>query len=82
MYSLSPLEKNVSVSHSCSSEGGRHLHVDSEQSQLMNEMSVAGRDSGVAVRSVSGCQGLLVRSWEDTVQGNRSGGARNGSQEG
>lgn len=67
MYSLSPLRKNGSVPHSYSNERGPHLHVDSEQAQLMNEMSVAGRDSGVAVRSVSGCQGLPVRSWEDTV---------------
>lgn len=63
MYSLGPLRKNGSAPHSYSNEGGPHLHVDSEQAQLMNEMSVAGKNSGVAVRSVSGCQGLLVRSW-------------------
>lgn len=37
------------------------------RAQLMNRVNVAGRDSGVAVRSVSGCQGLLVRSWGDKV---------------
>lgn len=39
--------------------------MDSEQAQLRNEMSVARRGSGVAVRPASWCQGLLVRSWED-----------------
>lgn len=33
------------------------------RAQLMNRVNVAGGDSGVSVRSVSGCQGLLVRSW-------------------
>lgn len=46
MYSLSPLRKNGSVPHSCSNKGSPHLRVGSEQAQLVNERSVAGRDSG------------------------------------